>query len=42
MDRNQLKGIKGDCVNAILSTVGMNFAKLLNGLAYFLLLILAR
>ena len=29
MDRNRLKGIQGDQVNAILSAAGMNFSKLL-------------
>ena len=33
MDRNQLKGKQGDCVNAILSAAGMNFARLLKWLA---------
>jgi IS5 family transposase len=29
MDRNRLKGVEGDRVNAILSAAGMNFWKLL-------------
>jgi IS5 family transposase len=41
MDRNRLKGIDGDCFNAILSAAGMNFAKLLSWLADFLRLIFA-
>lgn len=41
MDRNRLKDKKGDCFNAILSAVGMNFAKLLRWLADFLRLIFA-
>ncbi len=41
MDRNQLNGKDSDCVNAILSAAGMNFAKLLNGLAEFLRFIFA-
>jgi len=39
MDRNRLKGIAGDRINAILSAAGMNFAKLLRWLADFLRLI---
>lgn len=39
MDRNRLHGKKGDCINAILSTAGMNFAKLLKWLADLLRLI---
>jgi IS5 family transposase len=41
MDRNRLKDKQGDCFNAILSAVGMNFAKLLRWLADFLRLIFA-
>jgi IS5 family transposase len=33
MDRNRLKGIEGDRVNAILSAAGMNFSKLLKWVA---------
>lgn len=40
LDKNRLKGILGDKINAILSAVGMNFKKLLNWLAYFLRLFL--
>jgi IS5 family transposase len=36
MDRNRLKGIEGDQVNAILSAAGMNFWKLLKWAAGFL------
>jgi transposase, IS5 family len=36
MDRNRLKGILGDCPNAILSAAGMNFRKLLRLAAAFL------
>jgi IS5 family transposase len=36
MDRNRLKGTLGDCLNAILSAVGMNFRKLLRWAAAFL------
>jgi len=36
MDRNRLKGIAGDSVNAILSAAGMNFRKLLRAAADFL------
>ncbi len=36
MDRNRLKGIAGDKINAILSAAGMNFRKLLKFLAGFL------
>ena len=36
MDRNRLKGVEGDQFNAILSTVGMNFHKLLRYAADFL------
>ena len=36
MDRNRLKGIEGDCLNAILSAAGMNFRKLLRWAADFL------
>lgn len=39
MDRNRLKDKQGDCFNAILSAVGMYFAKLLRWLADFLRLI---
>jgi IS5 family transposase len=39
MDRNRLKGIEGDRVNAILSAAGMNFAKLLKWAAALLRLI---
>jgi len=38
MDRNRLKGIAGDRINAILSAAGMNFRKLLRFLAGFLLI----
>jgi IS5 family transposase len=36
MDRNRLKGTTGDQINAILSTAGMNFHKLLQWAAAFL------
>ena len=36
MDRNRLKGIKGDRINAILSAAGMNFRKLLRWAASLL------
>ena len=36
MDRNRLKGMAGDRINAILSAAGMNFRKLLKFLADFL------
>jgi IS5 family transposase len=36
MDRNRLKGVEGDRVNAILSAAGMNFWKLLKTAADFL------
>ena len=36
MDRNRLKGMAGDRMNAILSAAGMNFRKLLKFLADFL------
>jgi IS5 family transposase len=36
MDRNRLKGVEGDRVNAILSAAGMNFWKLLKWAADFL------
>jgi len=39
MDRNRLKGRLGDCINAILSAAGMNFAKLLKWAAALLRLI---
>jgi len=35
MDRNRLKGVTGDKINAIFSAVGMNFRKLLKFLADF-------
>lgn len=38
MDRNRLKGVSGDRMNAILSAAGMNFRKLLRYLADFLCL----
>ena len=38
MDRNRLKGVAGDRINAILSAAGMNFRKLLRFLADFLCL----
>ena len=40
MDRCMLKGIEGDCINAILSASGMNFRKLLKWAALFLRLLL--
>ena len=40
MDRNRLKGVLGDQLNAILSGAGMNFHKLLRWAAAFLRLIL--
>jgi len=40
MDRNRLKGILGDCLNAILSAAGMNFHKLLRWAAALLRIIL--
>ncbi len=36
IDRNRLKGIRGDCLNAIFSAAGMNFRKLLRFAADFL------
>jgi IS5 family transposase len=36
MDRNRLKGIEGDRINAIMSAAGMNFSKLLKWAADFL------
>jgi IS5 family transposase len=36
MDRNRLKGVEGDRINAILSAVGMNFRKLLKRAVDFL------
>lgn len=36
MDRNRLKGVEGDRINAILSAAGMNFWKLLKWAADFL------
>jgi IS5 family transposase len=36
MDRNRLKGVEGDRINAILSATGMNFCKLLKWAADFL------
>jgi IS5 family transposase len=36
MDRNRLKGVEGDRINAILSAAGMNFCKLLKWAAEFL------
>jgi len=36
MDRNRLKGIEGDRLNAVLSAAGMNFHKLLRWAAHFL------
>ncbi len=41
MDRNRLKGRLGDCTHAILSAVGMNFAKPLKRAAALLRLIFA-
>lgn len=38
MDRNRLKGMAGDRLNALLSTAGMNFRKLLKFLEDFLFL----
>jgi IS5 family transposase len=38
MDRNRLKYRQGDCFNAILSSAGMNFARLLSWMADILLL----
>ena len=38
MDRNRLKGVAGDRINAILSAAGMNFRKLLKFLTGFLFL----
>jgi IS5 family transposase len=35
LDRNRLKGVLGDCLNAILSAAGMNFRKLLRWLSAF-------
>ena len=39
MDRNRLKGISGDLVNAIMSAAGMNFRKLIRQLADFFVFI---
>ena len=36
MDRNRLKGMQGDQINAILSAAGMNFSKLLKWIAAYL------
>jgi len=36
MDRNRLKGVEGERINAILSAVGMNFRKLIKRAADFL------
>jgi len=36
MDRCRLKGVEGDCFNAILSAAGMNFRKLIAHVAVFL------
>ena len=36
MDRNRLKGMLGDRINAVLRAAGMNFKKLLRFLADFL------
>jgi len=41
MDRNRLKGVEGDCFNAIMSAAGMNFWKLLKWAADFLRLLVA-
>lgn len=38
MDRNRLKGVPGDRINAILIAAGLNFRKLLRFLADFLCL----
>ncbi len=40
MDRNRLKGIIGDKINAILSAAGMNFKKLMKLIRAFLLFVL--
>jgi hypothetical protein len=40
MDRNRLKGMAADRINAILSAAGMNFIKLLKFLEGFLCLFL--
>jgi transposase, IS5 family len=42
MDRNRLKGMAGDRINAILSAAGMNFRKLLRFLEEFLRRIFCR
>jgi len=42
MDRNRLSGELGDDVNALLSTAGMNFRKLIRRLADFFAFILGR
>ena len=42
MERNRLKGSKGDKLNAVLSAAGMNFAKLLSALGAFWSLMRAR
>lgn len=42
INRNRLKGIEGDCFNAIHSAAGMNFAKLLSWLLEFLSLVFVR
>jgi IS5 family transposase len=39
LDRNRLKGVLGDQMNAILSAAGMNFRKLLQYLEEFLRLL---
>ena len=36
LDRNRLKGIEGDQINAIFSAAGMNFSKLLKWVTDFL------
>jgi hypothetical protein len=35
MDRNRLKGVEGDQINAILSAGGMNFWKLLKRVTFY-------
>ena len=42
MDRNRLKGVAGDRINAVLSAAGMNFSKLLRFLESFLRLFLSQ
>ena len=42
LNSNRLKGMLGDCMNALLSAAGMNFHKLLRCIAAFLRFIVDR